>query len=259
MIRGVRALATLDLGSAEEDVLRATIDAKLERYGVDARAVAFTKVSLPAQLTASLEAQRLSAIQLDEQAQAYLLDQRRLLDQANLVAQEAAARRNEVELEASAEALRLAKLEERLAANPNAARYDLDLARIRVAQQLAGNARAVVSMGAGDLATTLLVAREAAGCPAGSRRRARNPGLPHDGKDGRRDAADGLIAAAGRVVRTGRIIAAVLLGLVGLVWLGQGIGLIGGSAMSGSVVWAVIGAGLLAAGIVIGVLEARRR
>ena len=38
MIRGVPALTTLDLGSAEADVLRATIDAKLEPYGVDVRA-----------------------------------------------------------------------------------------------------------------------------------------------------------------------------------------------------------------------------
>jgi hypothetical protein len=34
----------------------------------------------------------------------------------------------------------------------------------------------------------------------------------------------------------------VVLCLVGLVWLGQGIGLIGGSFMTGEALWAVIGA-----------------
>ena len=64
------------------------------------------------------------------------------------VAQEAAARRTAVEHEAQAEALRLAKLEERIAASPNAARYDLELARLRVAGQLAGNTRAIVTLDA---------------------------------------------------------------------------------------------------------------
>ena len=62
--------------------------------------------------------------------------------------------------EAAAEELRLAILEERIGANPNAARYDLELSRIRLAQQLAGNSRAVVSLGATDM-SSLLVAREA--------------------------------------------------------------------------------------------------
>ena len=66
-----------------------------------------------------------------------------------------------MEHEAAAEALRLAMLEERIGANPNAARYDLEISRIRVAQQLAGNSRAVVSLGATDLMSSLLVAREA--------------------------------------------------------------------------------------------------
>lgn len=38
-----------------------------------------------------------------------------------------------------------------------------------------------------------------------------------------------------------RAIGVVLL-VVGLVWIGQGVGTIGGSFMSGEIVWAVIGA-----------------
>lgn len=39
-----------------------------------------------------------------------------------------------------------------------------------------------------------------------------------------------------------RIVIGCLLSLVGLVWIGQGVGLIGGSFMSGEAIWAVIGA-----------------
>lgn len=37
----------------------------------------------------------------------------------------------------------------------------------------------------------------------------------------------------------------VVLGAVGLVWLGQGIGLVGGSFMSGEPLWAGIGGAML--------------
>ena len=36
--------------------------------------------------------------------------------------------------------------------------------------------------------------------------------------------------------------------VVGVIWLGQGAGLIGGSFMSGQTVWAVIGGGCIAVG-----------
>ncbi len=47
-------------------------------------------------------------------------------------------------------------------------------------------------------------------------------------------------------MRPVRLVAAVLLFLVGLVWLGQGMGLIGGSAMTGSAFWGVVGVVLIA-------------
>jgi glucose dehydrogenase len=55
-------------------------------------------------------------------------------------------------------------------------------------------------------------------------------------------------------MRRPSLILAVLLALVGLVWLGQGIGLIGGSVMSGSSFWAIVGLVLL---VVAGILVAR--
>lgn len=44
-----------------------------------------------------------------------------------------------------------------------------------------------------------------------------------------------------------RIIVAALLLLLGLLWIGQGIGLVGGSAMSGQSIWAVVGVVLVIA------------
>jgi regulator of protease activity HflC (stomatin/prohibitin superfamily) len=162
LARGMAAMDALDLGDEQAAVVRDVIDAKLDAYGIDVRSVAFTRVSLPELFTASLEARRLAVVQLAEQSEAYALEKRRLADHASLIAQEADARRAAVELDAVAEDLRLSKLEERLTANPKAARYDLEQARIRVAEQLAGNTRAVVSLGGSEL----LTAREAADAPA---------------------------------------------------------------------------------------------
>jgi regulator of protease activity HflC (stomatin/prohibitin superfamily) len=161
LVRGIEAMTALDLNSTQSDSLRAVIDPKVERFGIDVSDVAFTRVTLPAALTDSLEARRLASLQLAEQAESYALDKRRLADQAALVSQEAESRRSAVEYEAQAEELRLAMLEQRIGANPNAARYDLEISRIRVAEQLAGNSRAVVSLGATDLMSSLLTAREA--------------------------------------------------------------------------------------------------
>jgi regulator of protease activity HflC (stomatin/prohibitin superfamily) len=166
LARSVEAMNALDLADDQAAQVRAAIGAKLDAYGIDVRNVAFTRVTLPTQFTASLEARRLAVVQLAEQSDSYELEKRRLADHASLVAQEADSRRAAVELDAVAEDLRLSKLEERLLASPQAARYDLEQARIRVAHELAGNSRAVVSLGAGDLLNGLLLAREAAEVPA---------------------------------------------------------------------------------------------
>ena len=86
LVRGIEALSALDLGSAEAALLRASVDAKLESYGVGVRNVAFTRVMLPDAITASLEARRLAAIQLSEEQENYALEERRLNDRANLIA-----------------------------------------------------------------------------------------------------------------------------------------------------------------------------
>ena len=60
-------------------------------------------------------------------------------------------------------------------------------------------------------------------------------------------------------MRPTRLAAAVLLALVGVVWLGQGVGIIGGSFMTGSPFWGAIGAALLVLAAVIALIEWRRR
>ena len=58
----------------------------------------------------------------------------------------------------------------------------------------------------------------------------------------------------------GRMLAAVLLGVVGLGWIAQGLGFLPGSGfMDGDVTWAVIGAVLLIAGVALGINAWRRR
>jgi len=51
--------------------------------------------------------------------------------------------------------------------------------------------------------------------------------------------------------RVVRLALAAVCGLVGLIWFGQGIGLIGGSFMTGDAVWAVIGVVMLAFAVVL--------
>jgi regulator of protease activity HflC (stomatin/prohibitin superfamily) len=159
LVRSIDALAALDLGAVQAERLREVVAPKLDPYGVSISGVAITRISLPAAITESLEARRLASLQIAEQVEAYQLDKRRLADQAALVAQEAESRLHAVELEAENEAIRLAKLEERLAANPIAARYDLEAARLRALQELAGNARAVVTLGGSDLIGSVVAAQ----------------------------------------------------------------------------------------------------
>ena len=55
-----------------------------------------------------------------------------------------------------------------------------------------------------------------------------------------------------------RLVLAGILVLLGLGWIGQGLGFLPGSLMSGQAIWALIGAVLLVLGIVLAARETRR-
>ena len=57
--------------------------------------------------------------------------------------------------------------------------------------------------------------------------------------------------------RTLGLIVAVLMVLVGAVWTFQGLGYIGGSSMTGSDTWAIIGPAVAGLGIALGITVAR--
>jgi glucose dehydrogenase len=59
-------------------------------------------------------------------------------------------------------------------------------------------------------------------------------------------------------MRRSRLVIALVLFLAGLVWIGQGSGMIKGSAMSGSSFWGIVGAVLVVAAIALLVNERRR-
>ena len=58
-------------------------------------------------------------------------------------------------------------------------------------------------------------------------------------------------------MRASRLIIALLVALVGVAWIGQGTGIIGGSAMSGSSFWAIVGLVLIVVAAVIAAREWR--
>jgi hypothetical protein len=59
-------------------------------------------------------------------------------------------------------------------------------------------------------------------------------------------------------MRTSRLVVVGAVALVGAVWVGQGLGYVPGSFMSGDVTWAVVGAALLVVAVALLVLGGGR-
>ena len=143
--------------------MRKQIGADLERYGVGIRQVVVTLVRPPASYMESLEARQLASIQRAEQEQRHALEQRRQADREQLDRQRVTATRELLDLEAANESLRLQRLDERIKAYPDAARYDLDTTRLGVARALAGNSRTMLHIGEpSDLASAIFPPEEPA-------------------------------------------------------------------------------------------------
>jgi len=60
-------------------------------------------------------------------------------------------------------------------------------------------------------------------------------------------------------MRRSRLVVATVLLLVGLLWIGQGMGMVAGSPMSGPSMWAIVGGVLVVGGLIVGARELTRR
>jgi regulator of protease activity HflC (stomatin/prohibitin superfamily) len=182
LVRGKSADDMLDLSTVDTDHLRTVIGEAIVPYGVEVERVVVTRVRPPDQFMASREARRLAAARRDEQTEQFKLEERLQADRDALRRQRIAAKRERIELEAANEALRLQRLEERLAAYPAASRQDVLDRRIDVAQALATNTRAMVQVGqGGDVADSLILdnfakSTESAAVDVPPRRRASRSG-----------------------------------------------------------------------------------
>jgi regulator of protease activity HflC (stomatin/prohibitin superfamily) len=158
LIRATTAEHVLDLAGTESAQLAATTGRALAGYGVQVERVVILHIRPPDEFMRSLEGRRIAAVQREEEIERHALEQRRQEDRETLERQRVESRREVIEIEAANEALRLERLQERLAAYPAASRYDLESARLDVAKALAGNTRAMLQVGSGgDIASALVM------------------------------------------------------------------------------------------------------
>jgi regulator of protease activity HflC (stomatin/prohibitin superfamily) len=197
IVRGVASSTVLDMVGRESPLVAEALSAPLERYGVTVTRVLVVRVDPPAGFLATREARRLAVLRTSEQEEQAGLDRRVQADRDALARQEAqaryerereraelaaAVRRREIELEAETESLRLEKLQERLAAYPEAARWDWAGERLKVARELAGNSRAIIQLGGTTDVAEALVAGAAVDAPGA-------PAAPAAGETGAEEAA----------------------------------------------------------------------
>lgn len=165
LVRQIDSEEVMDISQRDLSEFQETLNADVQPYGISISKITIPFAQPPAEFMRSLEMVKLAAVQRNEQAEQQALAKQRqsdaetLLrqqviariererDELQLLVQQAETRRQVVELEAEAEALRLAKMEERLKAYPLAAQYDWESTQLEVARALAGNTRAVVQIG----------------------------------------------------------------------------------------------------------------
>ena len=167
-------------GLARQDTssLRETLSAASEPYGVRIEHVNIVYAHPPLDFVRSQEARQLALLRQEEQAQQQALALRKQTDDEILARQaviakieceveelqlrlrQAEVHERVVELEAQAEDLRLARLQERLEKYREAAEWDWAGEQLEVARGLASNTHAVVQVGSGgatDIARAFLL------------------------------------------------------------------------------------------------------
>jgi regulator of protease activity HflC (stomatin/prohibitin superfamily) len=118
LIRQVPAEETIDLVRAERDNLADAISSDIAPYGIEVVKMKVTYIQPPDEFVRLQEQRQLAKWQREEQTEALRLH-----------IQQAETLKHISMLEAEAEELRMAKLEERLRAFPRAAQYDQDVER----------------------------------------------------------------------------------------------------------------------------------
>jgi regulator of protease activity HflC (stomatin/prohibitin superfamily) len=157
LIRATSAEHVLDLAGTESAQLAEATGAALGAYGVEVVRVVILRIRPPDEFMRSMEGRRIAMVQREEEVERHALEQRRQADREDLERQRVEAQRQLIELEAANEALRFERLQERISAYPEAARFDVETARLDVARALAGNTRAMLNVGGGDIASALVM------------------------------------------------------------------------------------------------------
>ena len=178
VVRGISVADVFDLAHRDTGDLRAMIDPDVEPYGVKIQKIKITFAQPPSGFMRSEEERQLAVLQLSEQIEKQTLAERRQFDddvlarqrllariqrsqdELQVAVQQAENQRQLVELEAEVEALRLARLDERLHAYPIAVQFDMGTARLEVARALAANSRAILQIGSADDISQVLMIRD---------------------------------------------------------------------------------------------------
>ncbi len=178
MVRQISSDEVNNLTRQDTSELRETLNLASEPYGVKIVKVNIVYAQPPADFVRSQEARQLALLQQVEQSEQQALAQRKQADAETLARQAVIARverereelqlqiqqgemrKHVTELEAEAEELRLAKLQERLQRYPQAAEWEWAGEQLGVARGLASNTHAVVQVGSGgatDIAHAFLL------------------------------------------------------------------------------------------------------
>ena len=178
LVRSIGAEQVADLAKQDLSRFHEELGAEMESYGVQISKITVTFAQPSADVMLSLEARQLASVQQAEQAEKQALAQRRQKDLEDLARQEVLARierekellqlkiqeaklrQQLVELEAEAEELKLAKLEQRLKDYPNAAKWIWEGEKLEVSRALAGNTRAVLQLGEANEILSAFTVRE---------------------------------------------------------------------------------------------------
>jgi regulator of protease activity HflC (stomatin/prohibitin superfamily) len=178
LVRSIGAEQVADLAKQDLSRFHEELGAGVESYGVQISKITVTFAQPSAEVMQSLEARQLASVQQAEQAEKQALAQRRQKDLEDLARQEVMARierekellqlkiqeaklrQQLVELEAEAEELKLAKLEQRLKDYPNAAKWLWEGEKLEVSRALAGNTRAVLQVGQANEILSAFTVRE---------------------------------------------------------------------------------------------------